>query len=154
MFILLIALTVALIALLVLERFKKISFGKNIFLLTVLTLLLTGCQNRPAEPDPKPLADYFKGEWDKIDRIDMRNGATGEVRTFKEKEILRKWIDETRIIKITADPNQEARTGFRYSANLYEGDKLKFGFTDGRIGNVHILSSELLYNQLESLFES
>ncbi|WP_405080654.1 hypothetical protein ACI48J_24480 [Paenibacillus chitinolyticus] len=89
-----------------------------------------------------------------MDRIDIHNGSTGELRTFTEKEIVRKWIDEARTIEITPDPNQEQRTGFRYSANLYEGDQQKFGFTDGHIGNVYILSSEQLYNQLKNLYES
>ncbi|MFC9777468.1 hypothetical protein [Paenibacillus chitinolyticus] len=89
-----------------------------------------------------------------MDRIEIRNGATGELKTFKEKEILRKWIDEARSIKITPDPSQEKRTGFRYSANLYEGDQLKSGFTDSQIGSVYILPSEQLHNQLKSLFES
>ncbi|MFE6798277.1 hypothetical protein [Paenibacillus chitinolyticus] len=128
---------------------------KKIFLLIVLILSATGCQNRPeAEPTPKPLEDFYQADWDKMDRIEIRNGATGELKTFKEKKILRKWIDEARIIEITPDPNQEARTGFRYSANLYEGDQLKFGFTDSHIGNVYILPSEQLHNQLKGLFES
>ncbi|MEC0247422.1 hypothetical protein P4H65_16670 [Paenibacillus chitinolyticus] len=133
---------------------------KKIFLLIVLSLLVVGCEksrkviNPEIEMSPKPLANYFQSEWDKIDRIDIRNGSTGELRTFTEKEIVRKWIDEARTIEITPDPNQEQRTGFRYSANLYEGDQQKFGFTDGHIGNVYILSSEQLYNQLKNLYES
>nr|WP_256124166.1 hypothetical protein [Paenibacillus chitinolyticus] len=128
---------------------------KKIFLLIVLILSAAGCESRPeAEPAPKPLGDFYQTDWGKIDRIDIRNGATGEVKIFKEKEILRKWINEARIIEITPDPNQEARTGFRYSANLYEGDQLKFGFTDSHIGNAYILPSEQLYHLLKSLFES
>lgn len=130
---------------------------KKIFLFIVLTLLLAGCQNRPAaEPVPKPLANYFQGDWNNIDRIDIRNGATGELWTITEKDIIRKWIDETRIIELSPDPNQEARTGFRYSANGYQGDRLKFGFTDSRVADFYILlsESENLYKQLKSLYES
>ncbi|MFS0836525.1 membrane lipoprotein lipid attachment site-containing protein [Paenibacillus sp. 1P03SA] len=133
---------------------------KKIFFLVVLILLVAGCEKseKDINPEigmsPQSLENYFQVDWAKIDRIDIRNGATGELRTFKEKEILRKWIDETRIIEITPDPSQEGRTGFRFSANLYEGDQLKFGFTDGHVGKVYILSSDLLYNQLKSLYES
>ncbi|MFE4572900.1 hypothetical protein [Paenibacillus chitinolyticus] len=132
-------------------RHKENHFIRFVFLI----LSATGCQNRPeAEPAPKPLEDFYQADWGKMDRIEIRNGATGELKTFKEKELLRKWIDEARSIKITPDPSQEKRKSFRYSANLYEGDQLKFAFTDSQIGNVYILPSEQLHNQLKSLFES
>ncbi|GKS12184.1 hypothetical protein PC41400_04050 [Paenibacillus chitinolyticus] len=133
---------------------------KRMILILILMLSITGCadqggrKNLDSETLAKPLLNFFQGDITKITRIDIRNGATGEVKSFKNKETLQKWLGKFRDIEVKSDPNQEPKTGYAYAVELYEGNQIKFSFTNSQIDKLYLLPSEELIKHMKSLYES
>ncbi|MFC4101687.1 hypothetical protein [Paenibacillus xanthanilyticus] len=129
---------------------------KKLILLFLFCFSIVGCSQGGGNVDQgsKQLAEFYQGDFAKIDRIDIRNGATGETKSFTDRDKIQQWLDSIRVVEVQVDSNQEARTGYAYSAQFFEGEQQKIGFTTNQIGKVYFVPSEQLTDQLKSLFES
>ncbi|WP_345239462.1 hypothetical protein [Pontibacillus salipaludis] len=99
-------------------------------------LVLMGCGL-----ETKPLEELYEGDLSHITRVEIMSGETGEVRTIQDKEKVRLFLDEVKNIQFIPQENQEERSGFRYSVNLYKGNGKTFGFSMNMV-NEHYYDTE------------
>lgn len=89
-----------------------------------------------------------------VDHIEIRSGSTGELKIVNDKQLAQDWIAKVRHVKLTPDPNQEARAGYLFAVGLYEGTEKKLAFGTNSMAGNYYLHSEELAKQISELFET
>lgn len=136
---------------------KKLTSGLCMFVFAAVVLIsAAGCSSHSIEPKIKvqKLHEAYPGDIEQVTRIEIRNGGTGELRTFTDQQSIDKWIRAVRELELIPDPNQEDRTGYSLGVSLYERKELKLGFTESSIDGHYILVNEALIDATKQLYES
>ncbi|WP_281883631.1 hypothetical protein [Paenibacillus sp. YYML68] len=89
-----------------------------------------------------------------MDRIDLKDGATGRTKTYQDQETIQKFLDNIKHMEFTVDPNQEPKSGYTFILNLYENNQLKLSMTNNQIGHTYYIFNENLHNKMKELYES
>lgn len=96
---------------------------KHTLLALLFLVLLTGCG-----PKTTSIEDKYNGSLDKVTKIEILDGNTGESASTKENEIIQEFIIEIKDVKFIPDDDQGKRDGFNYSITFYQEDEQKFQF--------------------------
>ncbi|KGP91852.1 hypothetical protein N780_15980 [Pontibacillus chungwhensis BH030062] len=105
-------------------------------LMIVFILVLMGCGL-----EAKDLGEFYEGDLSHITHVEIMSGETGEMRVIDDKERLQVFLNEVKNVQFIPQENQEKRSGFRYSINLYKGNKKTFGFSVNMV-NGHYYDTE------------
>ncbi|NGQ96795.1 hypothetical protein G3578_16645 [Brevibacillus sp. SYP-B805] len=128
--------------------------------LTVILLVfsfLTACQGQPeTSADVKPMlfTELYQGDLSKVDKLTIRNGSTGELRTITDKAKIVQWLQVMKDVRFVPDPNQEPRSGWRYWVSLYEGENKVFELFPNNVNGVYYLTDEKVMASMEELFKT
>lgn len=97
---------------------------KHTLLALLFLVSLTGCG-----PETTSIEELYNGNLDKVTKINVIDGNTGEIASTKEKDQIQAFINEIKDVKFIRDNDQSKRDGFNYSITFYQGDdqKLQFG---------------------------
>jgi len=133
---------------------KLFTIPFSLFLIIMLTIV--GCNKTVPEPDltTKKLYELYPGNIQSVDYIEIRNGSTGELKSYTDQEQVQKWMNKVSEQAIVPDPNQEGRTGFLYGVSLFENKELKLSITNNSISGIYYIHNEELANEIQALFES
>lgn len=127
----------------------------SIFLLFVALLMVAGCSKTEKAAESQKLYELYPGRLEKVDLIEMVNGATGERKSFEDTAYIQDWIKKVRNLNFDLDPNQEMRDGYLYSVSFYENKLKIFGLTPNSVSNGHYyLYNEELESRMQELFET
>ncbi len=119
--------------------------------LLLAILALAGCG--ATSLNTTTLSEIYPGKIDRVSRIDIINGETGEKRQIADKVKIAEWIDQARNLSFVPDPDQEERDGFLYSVSLYEGDKKTLSFTPNYVGGHYYLVKQETVDLIQLLFD-
>jgi hypothetical protein len=108
-------------------------------------------QNDPL-PTSQRFAQLYPEDLSLIDRIDIRSGSSGELRTVTDPRAIRQWVHTVRDIVMEPDPNQDGYVGYLYAVKLYAGDRETFNFTPGQINEIYYLNNPALSDSIRTLF--
>jgi len=127
----------------------------KIVVICIALLILGGCRTPPEKPELKPitLAEVYPGDIRDVNRIELRDGSSGEKKIVEDPELIESWISQIKHLELVPDKNQEGRVGFLYGISLYEGEELKFGFTPNNIQGIYYESNPEFDQRINALFE-
>ena len=140
--------------------FSFINFLRGLFFIPVFLfiLILGACssQEEPREIELKPytLMDLAKQDFVNVDKITIKNGETGEEKTFEDKEKVSTFIKSLENAYFTPDVNQNKREGWTYWISFYEGSKKVYEFYPTYIDNIYFKPDEKVMAAIEDLFKS
>lgn len=119
-------------------------------------MLGSGCDRPENDPvqDKQKLEALYPGDITEVNSVQIRNGTTGELKTFTDKRQVQEWVNSIRDIEFVIDPNQEKRVGYLFFVDLFENDEKKLRFTPGDSEGVYYLYHQELEDRIRELFES
>jgi hypothetical protein len=123
-------------------------------MLSVLSFLAAcqGQHEQPKEVKPVLITELYQGDFSKVDKLTIRSGSTGELRTITDKEKIGQWLDFIQDIRFVPDPDQEPRSGWRYWIALYEGENKVFELFPNNIHGVYYIPDEQVMASMAELF--
>jgi len=104
-------------------------------MLIAALFLMAGCAS--AKDNPTTLSKLYSGNLEKVTKVNIVDGGTGEEKEFIEAADIQPWIEQVQHIVLKPHPNQEERDGFRYAITMYEGNKQMLSFSLGKIGKTY-----------------
>jgi len=127
-------------------------------LVAAMMLLCIGCESSAEAPPSglvtKQLHQFYPGDLSKVDHIEIRDGSTGELKTYTDARQVQRWLSEVRGMSFEPDPNQDVRVGFLYFVDLFEGNDRKLRFTPSEVDGHYYLYNKDLEERIRELFES
>ncbi|WP_235846866.1 hypothetical protein [Neobacillus soli] len=93
-------------------------------LILLLMLTLVGCGL-----ETKTLPEFYEGDFGHVTKIAIVDGSTGYKKTITDHVVINEFLAQIKEIKFIPQENQEARSGWRYSINLFQDGKEPFQFT-------------------------
>ncbi|WP_088006024.1 hypothetical protein [Indiicoccus explosivorum] len=100
--------------------------------LVLLLVLLTACR-----PDTAAFSDFYGKEAESVTEIAIIDGRTGEEVRSSDSEVIDAFMNDIEDIQFIPEQNQEAREGYLYAVELYEGDEETFRFTPSSVNDVY-----------------
>lgn len=125
-------------------------------IMIIIVVVGAGCQGKHAADSamlaPVTLEQLYDADLSAVDYMEIRNGSTGELQKIEDKSAIAAFIAQARAIQLTPEPDQQDRTGFRYSVSLYEQQQLKISFTPTLIAGHYYRSNAEFYQAIEAAY--
>ena len=122
---------------------------KHTLLALLFLVSLTGC-----EPETTSIEENYNGNFDKVNKIEIVDGNTGESATTNENDQIQTFINEIKDVKFIPDNDQSKRDGFHYSITFYEWDEQKFQFGLNQIDEHYYHTDPDIKPIVEQFYES
>lgn len=128
---------------------------RNLMIVLMLTIsvVVSGCTAEANNDEPVSLGLLYPGEIERVDRMEVMSGSTGEKKTYNDTEQVQGWLKSIQDIEWIVSPDQSKKDGFLYSVSLFEGDKKTMSFTPNFIDGKYYETDERVVEATEVLFE-
>ncbi|MGO4537859.1 hypothetical protein [Paenibacillus sp. 2TAB19] len=124
-----------------------------IALMLMIAAVGSGCSAAADINEPISLGQLYPGEIERVDRMEMTNGSTGEKHTYEAAEQVQSWLKSIQNIELTVSIDQSKKDRFLYSVSLFEGDKKTMSFTPNFINGKYYETDDKVVEVVEVLFE-
>ncbi|MDQ0059982.1 hypothetical protein [Paenibacillus harenae] len=124
-----------------------------IILMLMVAVAASGCTAEANIDEPISLGLLYPGEIERVDRMEVMSGSTGEKKMFDDAGQVQSWLKSIQDIELTVSLDQSKKDGFLYSVSLFEGDKKTMGFTPNFIDDKYYETDERVVEAIEVLFE-
>lgn len=122
----------------------------------IIVVVGAGCQGKQAADQavraPATFEQLYDADLNAVDYMEIRNGSTGELQKIEDKAAIAAFIEQVRQIELIPEPDQQDRTGFRYSVSLYEKQLLKISFTPTLIAGHYYQSNTAFFQAIEAAY--
>ncbi|RHW41750.1 hypothetical protein D1B31_07595 [Neobacillus notoginsengisoli] len=115
----------------------------------MVAFILAGCGL-----ETKTLPEFYENDLDGVTRIVIWDGSTGYKKTMTDKALIEEFLNKMKDIKFIPEENQEERTGWRYSINLYEKGKRTFQFTLNKVNNHYYYTEPDLHPIVDEFYKN
>lgn len=122
---------------------------KHTILAFFVLILLTGCGLKTTT-----IEKQYNGNLDKVSKIEILDGNTGESVSTKDKKQIQAFITEIKGVEFIPDEDQSKRDGFNYSITFYQDDDKKFQFGLNQLENNYYHTDPDIKPTIEQFFES
>ncbi|RIX60292.1 hypothetical protein D3P08_01610 [Paenibacillus nanensis] len=127
---------------------------KCFHVVSILILLLISACSQSNNTTSKKLSEFYPGEIQNVDQVEITNGSSGERKSFKNKENISEWLESIKDVTFRIDQEQEKRDGFRYSVKLFESGENKLSFSTNTINDRQYITDDNFYESIKEFFEN
>lgn len=85
----------------------------------ILILLLISACSQSNNITSKKLSEFYPGEIQNVDQIEITDGSSGGSKSFKNKENISEWLETIKDVTFRLDQDQGKRDGFRFWCAYY-----------------------------------
>ena len=122
---------------------------KHTLLAFFVLILLTGCGLKTTT-----IEEQYNGNLDKVSKIEILDGNTGEIVSTKDKKQIQAFITEIKGVEFIPDEDQSKRDGFNYSVTFYQDDDKKFQFSLTQLEDNYYHTDPDIKPTIEQFYES
>ncbi|WP_102349527.1 hypothetical protein [Bacillus sp. Marseille-P3661] len=128
-----------------------------VLIIALIILVTTACgQQEPREIELKEytITELTESDLKAVDKITIKNGETGDVKTIEDQQDVTAWLDFIKGIQFTPDLDQNQREGWLYMITLYEGNRKVLEFYPNYIDDIYFKVENDVISKFDELFKS